>query len=149
MTGNLRGFPRRCTESRGIGAATRAFGVIPAVARDSIRGMSTFVLIHGAWHAAWCWHKIVPRLEKAGHTVIAPDLPAMGRDRTPVNRVSLAKWRDTVCAVIDSVTEPVILVGHSRGGIVISEVAEHRPERVGVLVYVAAYLLDDGQCMFD
>jgi len=111
--------------------------------------MSTFLLIHGAWHGAWCWHKVVPRLEKRGHTVLAPDLPAMGIDRTAANRVSLASWRDFVCGIVDSAPEPVVLVGHSRGGIVISEVAEHRPERVRALVYVTAFLLKDGQCLFD
>jgi pimeloyl-ACP methyl ester carboxylesterase len=42
--------------------------------------MSTYVLIHGSWHGAWCWHKIIPRLEAAGHKVIAPDMPRHGRD---------------------------------------------------------------------
>jgi pimeloyl-ACP methyl ester carboxylesterase len=111
--------------------------------------MSTFLLIHGAWHGAWCWHKLVPRLEKFGHTVIAPDLPSLGRDRTPVKRVSLTTWRESVCRIVDSAPEPVFLVGHSRGGIVISEVAEHRPERVRTLVYLSAFLLRDGECLFD
>jgi pimeloyl-ACP methyl ester carboxylesterase len=111
--------------------------------------MSTFVLIHGAWHGAWCWYKLVPRLEKAGHTVIAPDLPAMGRDRTSVKRVSLATWREHVCQTLDAITEPVVLVGHSRGGIVISEAAEHRPERIRTLVYVAGFLPSHGESLFD
>ena len=111
--------------------------------------MSTFLLIHGAWHGAWCWHKVVPRLEKKGHRVIAPDLPSLGRDRTPVNRVSLATWREYVCQIIDAAPEPVVLVGHSRGGIVISEVAEHRPERVRTLVYLTAFLARNGQSLFD
>jgi pimeloyl-ACP methyl ester carboxylesterase len=111
--------------------------------------MSTFLLIHGAWHGAWCWYKLVPRLEKMGHTVLAPDLPSLGCDRTPVNRVSLQTWRESVCGIVDSVPEPVILVGHSRGGIVLSEVAEHRPERVRTLVYLTAFLLRDGECLFD
>jgi pimeloyl-ACP methyl ester carboxylesterase len=111
--------------------------------------MSTFLLIHGAWHGAWCWYKLVPRLEKMGHTVLAPDLPSLGRDRTPVKRVSLASWRDFACGIVDNASEPVILVGHSRGGIVISEVAEHRPERVRALVYLSAFLLRDGECLFD
>ena len=111
--------------------------------------MSTFLLVHGSWHGAWCWHKLVPRLEKRGHVVIAPDLPAMGRDRTPVNRISLATWRKHVCEIVDSVPGQVVLVGHSRGGIVISEVAEHRPERIQTLVYLCAFLLRDGECLFD
>ena len=111
--------------------------------------MSTFLLIHGAWHGAWCWYKLVPRLEKIGHTVIAPDLPAMGRDRTSVKRVSLATWREHVCRILDAQPEPVVLVGHSRGGIVISEAAEHRPERIRSLVYLTAFLPRNGDCLFD
>jgi pimeloyl-ACP methyl ester carboxylesterase len=111
--------------------------------------MSTYLLVHGAWHGGWCWYKVVSRLEKLGHTVIAPDLPSLGCDKTPVNRVSLALWRDFLCELIDAQPEPVILVGHSRGGIVISEVAEHRPDRIKTLVYVTAFLLRDGECLFD
>ena len=111
--------------------------------------MSTFILVHGSWHGAWCWYKLVPRLEKLGHTVIAPDLPSLGRDRTPVNRVSLASWRRHICEIVDSVPGQVVLVGHSRGGIVISEVAEHRPERVQTLVYLCAFLLRNGECLSD
>ncbi len=111
--------------------------------------MSTFLLVHGAWHGAWCWHKVMSRLEKMGHTVIAPDLSALGRDRTPVNRVSLAMWREQICRIVDSVPEQVVLVGHSRGGIVISEVAEHRPRRIRTLVYLSAFLARDGECLFD
>jgi pimeloyl-ACP methyl ester carboxylesterase len=111
--------------------------------------MSTYVLIHGAWHGGWCWHKVVPRLEKLGHRVLAPDLPGLGRDKTPVNRVSLPLWRDFVCKLIDAEREPVILVGHSRGGIVVSEVAEHRSDRIRSLVYLTAFLPRDGQSLFD
>src|SRR6185369_9218950 len=123
--------------------------MIVARRRVSIRAMSTFILVHGSWHGAWCWYKVVSRLEKQGHTVIAPDLPSLGRDRTPVNRVSLATWRRHVCEIVDNVAGPVVLVGHSRGGIVISEVAEHRPERIQTLVYLCAFLLRDGECLVD
>lgn len=111
--------------------------------------MSTILLVHGAWHGAWCWYKIVPRLEKLGHKVIATDLPAMGRDRTSVKRVSLATWREHVCRILDEQSEPVVLVGHSRGGIVISEAAEHRPERIRALVYLTAFLPRNGESLFD
>jgi len=111
--------------------------------------MSTYLLIHGAWHGGWCWYKVVPRLERLGHKVIAPDLPSLGNDKTPVNRVSLALWREFVSAIIDAQTEPVILVGHSRGGIVISDVAEQRPDRIRTLVYLTAFLAQNGECLFD
>ena len=107
--------------------------------------MSTFVLIHGSWHGAWCWYKVIPRLERAGHRVIAPDLPSLGKDKTPISRVSLRLWTESVCQVLDAETEPVVLVGHSRGGMVISEVAESRPEKIKTLVYLCAFLLWNGE----
>ena len=54
--------------------------------------MATFLLIHGAWHGAWCWDRIAPLLRAAGHNVIAPDLPALGFDRTPWWRASLCTY---------------------------------------------------------
>ena len=54
--------------------------------------MSTFVLIHGGWHGGWCWYKVIPLLEKKGHTVVAPDLPSYGRDKTPLSAVSLQAY---------------------------------------------------------
>ena len=109
--------------------------------------MSTFVLVHGSWHGAWCWYKVIPRLERLGHRVIAPDLPSLGRDKTPVSDVSLRLWTDSICRVLDTETEPVVLVGHSRGGVVISEVAESRPEKVELLVYLCAFLVRSGESL--
>ncbi len=109
--------------------------------------MAIFMLIHGAWHGGWCWERLVPALEGRGHTVIAPDLPAMGSDATPLGEVSLESWAEHVAALIRRQTEPVILVGHSRGGIVISQTAELVPERVSALVYLAAFLIPDGKTM--
>jgi pimeloyl-ACP methyl ester carboxylesterase len=111
--------------------------------------MATYILVHGAWHGGWCWHRIVARLERAGHRALAPDLRALGRDRTPVGSVTLADWADQIAALIDAQPEPVVLVGHSRGGIVISEAAERRPTRIRVLVYVAAFLLESGRTLQD
>jgi pimeloyl-ACP methyl ester carboxylesterase len=107
--------------------------------------MSTFVLVHGSWHGAWCWYKVIPRLEAAGHRVIAPDLPSLGRDKTPVTEIGPHTWADRICEILDAQAEPVVLVGHSRGGIVISQAGEARPHMVRALVYLAAFLLEDGQ----
>jgi pimeloyl-ACP methyl ester carboxylesterase len=107
--------------------------------------VSAYLLIHGAWHGGWCWHKVVARLRKAGHCALAPDLPSLGRDRTPLAEVSLQTWTESVCRALDAAVEPVILVGHSRAGAVISQAAEERPEKIRVLVYLAAYLLRDGE----
>ncbi len=109
--------------------------------------MGTFVLVHGSWHGAWCWYKVISRLQDAGHQVIAPDLPALGADKTPVGQVTLKHWTDTVVAALDKADDPVILVGHSRGGILISEAAQARPDRIQSLVYLCAFLLKDGESL--
>ena len=111
--------------------------------------MSTFVLIHGSWHGAWCWYKVVSRLERAGHRVIAPDLPSLGRDRTPILSITPDTWADCVCEILQEQSEPVILVGHSRGGMVISQAAETMPGKISTLVYLCALLLRDGQSVLE
>ena len=108
------------------------------------------ILLHGSWHGAWCWYKVVPLLQKAGYAVHAPDLPAHGRDwRTFRGRVTLTMMRDRVCGILDALDEPALLVAHSRGGIVASAVAEARPRRLAGVVYLAAYLLRNGERVVD
>ena len=111
--------------------------------------MATYVLVHGAWHGAWSWHRIVARLQRASHRVMAPDLLSLGIDGTPPGSVTLRGWTDQIVALAESANEPIVLVGHSRGGIVLSEVAERIPERIRVLVYVTAFLLEDGRSLVD
>jgi pimeloyl-ACP methyl ester carboxylesterase len=103
--------------------------------------MATYLLIHGAWHGAWCWHKLTPLLGVDGARVIAPDLPSMGADITPPNVITLDYWARFVADIVEREPEPVTVVAHSRGGIVASRAAELVPDRMRRLVYVAAYLL--------
>jgi len=107
--------------------------------------MKTFILIHGSWHSAWNWHKVVPLIEKAGHEAIAIDLPGMGRDKTPIQEVKMKTTVEKICQVIDRVPGKVILVGHSKNGIMISQAAEYRPDKIKKLVYLAAYLIPNGK----
>lgn len=106
---------------------------------------TTFVLVHGAWHGAWCWQKLSPLLILAGHRVLAPDLPGLGQDRTPLVDVTLTAYVDRVLDLLDRLREPVILVGHSLGGMTISQVAEERPEKIRWLVYLTALLPHNGE----
>lgn len=111
--------------------------------------MSTFVLVHGAWHGAWCWHKIVPRLEAAGHTVATLDLPAHGTDTTPIEEVTMDDHVERVGAVLEAQSEPAILVGHSMGGAIITQTAEAYADEIDTLVYLTAFLLDDGEALLE
>lgn len=109
----------------------------------------TFVLIHGSWHSAWNWFRVTPILERMGHRVIAPDLPGMGRDKTPVEEVRFEATVQMLCDLIDAVPGKVILVGHSKNGVLISQVAEYRPDKIEKLVYLAAVLAKDGKSAVD
>lgn len=109
--------------------------------------MATVVLVSGAWHGRWCWKKLEPMLEGRGHRAIAVELLGMGSDSTPLSDVTLARWADQVARIVSSEEAPVVLLGHSRGGIVISEVAERVPGSIGLLVYLSAFLLRDGQTL--
>jgi pimeloyl-ACP methyl ester carboxylesterase len=107
--------------------------------------MKTFVLIHGSWHSAWNWHKVIPLIEKSGHKAITIDLPEMGRDKTPIQEVKMKDTVAKICRVLDEIPGKVILVGHSKNGIMISQAAEYRPKKIEKLVYLAAYLIPNGK----
>jgi len=111
--------------------------------------MSTFVLIHGAWHGAWCWHKVTPLLQARGHTVLTPDLPALGVDRAPLPSATLQSYADRVCVTLSACSESVYLVGHSMGGIAITQAAEAMPHKVKTLVYLTAFLLPSGRTLLE
>lgn len=101
----------------------------------------TFILIHGGFHGGWCWERVVPLIEAAGHRVLAPDLPGMAGDTTPHSQVSLASQADFVVDLLRAQSEPAVLVGHSMGGMVIGEAAERAPERILGLVFVTAVMM--------
>lgn len=108
--------------------------------------MATFLLVHGACTGGWCWEKVVPLLEAKGHKVCAPDLPGLGSDQTPPAVVTLADNVEKLARLLDKMDDQVILVGHSLGGITISQLAEARRRKLKALVYVCALLPTSGKC---
>ena len=109
----------------------------------------TYLLVHGAWMGAAGWQPVADRLRAEGAEVLTPELPAHGDDPGAAADASLAGYAERVTAAIDAADRPVILVGHSMGGMVISAAAEARPDGVARLVYLAAYLPASGQSLFD
>jgi len=103
---------------------------------------ATIVLVHGAWHGSWCWERVTPLLEKRGFTVRTVDLPSVGA--RPGAGTDLSADAAAVEAVLDSLTGPVVLCGHSYGGMVISRV---RPRGIAQLVYVCAFVPLEGQSL--
>jgi pimeloyl-ACP methyl ester carboxylesterase len=111
--------------------------------------MARFVLVHGAFGGAWCWEPVVGPLEAAGHTVETLDLPGAGDDPTPVEGVTLESCAGRVCEQLRRRPEPAVLVGHSMGGVIITQAASNCPDRVAALIYVAAFMPADGQSLLD
>jgi pimeloyl-ACP methyl ester carboxylesterase len=105
----------------------------------------TFVLVHGAWHGGWCWELLQAHLEASGAPSIAIGLPGRAGDPRPTSELTLDSYVDRVVETIDSLLGAVVLVGHSLGGLTISQAAERVPDKVSSLVYVCAMLLRDGQ----
>ena len=106
--------------------------------------MATFVMIHGAWHGGWCFEPLRSRIEGAGHRLVAPDLPGMGGDDAALAAVTLDQWARFAVEICRAQPGPVLLCGHSRGGIVLSEAAERDPEAMAALVYICAMLVPSG-----
>ena len=109
--------------------------------------MSTFVLVHGAWHGAWCWKNVIPELEALGHRAVTPDLPGLGDDPTPADAVTLDDYIARIVEVVDARNGKVVLLGHSMGGMVVTGATEQRPEKIDWLVYLAAFLPRNGECL--
>ena len=104
----------------------------------------SFVLVAGAWHGAWCWERLTPLLEAAGHRVLTPELSATGSSTADPAHASLDGWARHIAELVLVQEAPVALVGHSRGGAVISRAAEMAGQNLERLVYLAAYLLPAG-----
>jgi pimeloyl-ACP methyl ester carboxylesterase len=113
--------------------------------------MATFVLVHGAWHGSWCWKRVRRRLQQAGHEVFTPTLTGIGErshllsktvdlETQTLDVLNLVKWEEL---------SDFVLCGHSYGGMVISGVADRIPERIRSVVFLDAFVPEDGQCLMD
>ncbi|MGV6815238.1 MAG: alpha/beta fold hydrolase [Phycisphaerales bacterium] len=106
--------------------------------------MSRYVLVHGAWEGAWSWENIVPALESRGHEVVVVKLPGSYGNEKPIGEVTLESYVAEVEKVIEASDQRVVLAGHSLGGVVISQLGERLADRIERLVYVTAFLLENG-----
>lgn len=106
--------------------------------------MAHFILVHGAWHGGWCFDTLRAELTARGQSSEAPDLVGMGGDDATLAAVTLADWADQVEALVRAAPEPVFLCGHSRGGLVVSAVAERLPDPIAASVYICAMMFPNG-----
>lgn len=111
--------------------------------------MTTFLLVHGAWHSGRAWDRVVPLLESAGHRVLAPTLTGYGDKAHLLSpEVGLGTHIDDVAGVLEN-EHDVVLVGHSYAGMVISGAADRMPERIARLVFLDAMVPEDGETAAD
>ncbi|WP_198588117.1 alpha/beta fold hydrolase [Geodermatophilus chilensis] len=113
--------------------------------------MTTVVLVHGAWHGAWCWRRVMPVLEEAGHRVVPVTLSGLGERAAELSpSIRLATHvSDVVTAVREAGCRGAVLVGHSYGGLVVTGTADRLGEEVGRLVYVDAVVPTPGESWAD
>src|SRR5689334_21926769 len=113
--------------------------------------MSTYLLVHGAWHDGRAWDRVVPLMTAAGHRVLAPSLTGHGDHPDPMGpHVGLETYVDDVAGLVlaEDLTD-VILVGHSYAGLIVSSVANRVPDRIAQLVYLDAMVPTDGETAVD
>lgn len=100
---------------------------------DRALRLTTFALVHGAWHGSWCWERVTPLLEERGHRVVTVDLPCEDPNST------FETYADVVVSALDSdEADGVVLVGHSLAGQTIPLVADR--QRVRKLIYLCALI---------
>jgi pimeloyl-ACP methyl ester carboxylesterase len=111
----------------------------------------TFLLVHGAWHGGWCWRQVASLLRKAGHEVHAPSLTGLGERRHLAGgKLDLDTHIEDLVQLIEMEDlHDVVLVGHSYGGMVVTGAADRKPDRIARLVYLDAFVPENGKCLLD
>jgi pimeloyl-ACP methyl ester carboxylesterase len=113
--------------------------------------MATFLICHGAWSAGWAWKKVRPLLRAAGHEVFTPTYTGLGeRAHHASPAVDLETHIADVLGVIEfERLSDIVLAGHSYGGMVVTGVADRVPQRIRHLIYLDAFVPQNGQSLFD
>jgi pimeloyl-ACP methyl ester carboxylesterase len=111
--------------------------------------VGTFVLVHGAWHGGWCWRRVSDLLEQKGHKAFTPTLTGLGERSHLIDpKVNLATHVTDIVNVIKwESLKDIVLVGHSYGGMIISGVAEQMHDAIGSIVFLDAFLPENGDSL--
>ena len=131
----------------GAGAVAAAGGLVAPAGAQA--GGKTFVLVHGAWHGGWCWRRVSDLLEKKGHKVFSPTMTGLGACSHLLNKdvnvtthvtdiANFIKWENL---------SDIVLVGHSYGGIMISGVAEQMADKISSIVFLDAFMPENGDSL--
>ncbi len=113
--------------------------------------MADYLLVHGAWHGGWCWKRVARLLRASGHEVFTPTLTGLGERKHLMSpEIGLETHIADVLGVMEyEDLRDVILVGHSYAGMVVTGVAYRAPDRIAQLVYLDAFVPEDGKALVD
>lgn len=155
MTDNIEAQRRRwlagtafTAVSSGLAACAAPGSTVPAGRPGT---PTDFVLVHGAWHGAWCWRRVAERLQRAGHRTWVPTLSGLAdRGHLLAPSTTLQTHIDDVVRLVQwEDLDSIVLVGHSYGGMVVSGAVEVLGQRVRSLVYLDAFVPEAGQSALD
>ena len=111
----------------------------------------TFLVCHGAWSAGWAWKKMHPLMQAAGHRLFAPSYTGLG-ERVHLANPSIdleTHIQDMLGVIQFEDLRDIVLLGHSYGGMVATGVADRARVRVAQLIYLDAFVPEDGQSLLD
>ena len=141
---------RRNAIAAGVGAVAITGPASIAKAASPPPG-KTFVLVHGAWHGGWCWRPVADLLEGQGHKVFTPTLSGLGeRSHLLTRDVNVSTHVvDVANVIVWENLQDVVLVGHSYGGLAISGVADKMADRISSIIFLDAFLPEDGDSLLE
>jgi len=110
----------------------------------------TLLLVHGAWQSSWAWRDVADLFDRENCEFIVPDLPGHGVNPQPYNEITISTYADFIISEIEKLNaEKIILIGHSMGGLVISQVAETIPDKIHQLIYITAFIPETNESLLD
>lgn len=112
-------------------------------------GADMFVLVHGAYHGSWCWEPLIGRLKARGQDAVAPDLPGHAAKDGWLGQQDMSSYINAIADLVNGMETPPVLVGHSMSGAVASGVAQQCPDALEKVIFLAAYIPADGECLAD
>jgi pimeloyl-ACP methyl ester carboxylesterase len=139
----------RRTVLGGMAAGVGLMGMADRASAQAQAGAKTFLLVHGAWHGGWCWRRVADLLQKQGHKVFTPTMTGLGERSHLIDaKVNLATHITDIVNVIKwEGLGDIVLVGHSYGGVIISGVADQMREAIGSIVFLDAFVPENGDSL--
>jgi pimeloyl-ACP methyl ester carboxylesterase len=134
-----------------LGVAAAVSASLPVSdARAQSREKPTILMVHGSWHWGGCFQKIANLLAAKGYPALTPDLTSHGFDPAPYDSIAnMEQYAAPVEEILQKAQAPIVLVGHSMGGVTLSYLGEKYPEKIRALIYLCAFMVPNGKRALD